>query len=275
MLSCRSHDRLLSQSAGSSKLMSKLIIDVDARGIARLTLSRPEKGNAVDTELLHLLAAALQRLRDDRTVRVVVLRGEGRHFCTGADVSGAAGIGGDRDDTGRVGIAEVCGALNAFPKPTIAVIHGACLGGGLALAASCDVRLATPDAFFAIPEVRLGFAPLSLMPFFLAACEPRFLRRYLLSGERFDATRAAAAGLLHDIRDAADLDAALADLLEAFLLAGPSAVAAAKAALLDLAANPGKLPDPAEAEAVVTSDEAREGLASFREKRRPNWYPSS
>ncbi len=255
--------------------MSKLIIAVDARGVARLTLSRPEKGNAVDTELLQLLAAALRRLRSEQKIRIVMLRGQGRHFCTGADVSGAAGIGGDGDEAGRVGIAEVCTMLNAFPKPTIAVVHGACLGGGLALAASCDVRLATPDAFFAIPEVRLGFAPLSLMPFFLAACEPRFLRRYLLSGERFDAKRASVAGLLHDIHDPADLDTAVADLLEAFLLSGPSAVATAKAALLDFVANRQKRLDPAEAEAGVTGEEAREGLASFREKRRPNWYPSS
>jgi len=256
---------------------SKLILDVNRRGVATLTLSRPDKGNALDGEMLTDMVATLRRINDDPHVRVLVLRGSGRHFCTGADVGEIKSHDDAGPDTGGVSIATVCDVLNLCAKPTVAVVHGACLGGGLAIAACCDAVIASPDAFFAIPEVRLGFAPTLLMPFFLAACGPRFLRRYLLSGERFDAKRAAQIGLVHDVLDPADFDAALADLVESFLLAGPIAVANAKSALLAVgtAAEPASSRADAEAgsrrQAMI--DEAQEGAASFREKRRPTWYP--
>ena len=194
----------------SKMTTNKLAIAVSSRGIASLTLSRPEKGNALDADMLELVSAALERLSDDAQVRVIVLRGEGRHFCTGADVAELKIA--DETNTERVSIASICARLNSCPKPTIAVVHGGCLGGGLAIAACCDVVLAGTGAFFAIPEVRLGFAPTALMPFFLATCGPRFLRRYLLTGERFDAKCAAQIGLVSEVRDASDPEAALADL---------------------------------------------------------------
>jgi methylglutaconyl-CoA hydratase len=256
---------------------SKLTLDVNRRGVATLTLSRPDKGNALDGEMLTHMAATLGRINDDPQVRVLVLRGAGRHFCTGADVAEIKTHDDVAPDTGRVSIATVCTVLNLCAKPTVAVVHGACLGGGLAIAACCDAVIATPDAFFAIPEVRLGFAPTLLMPFFLAACGPRFLRRYLLSGERFDAKRAAQIGLVHAVRDPAELDAALADLVESFLLAGPTAVSSAKSALLAVGAATEAMPARADADAgpkrQAMIDEAQEGAASFREKRRPTWYP--
>ena len=156
-----------------SKLTTnKLTVAVSPRGIASLTLSRPEKGNALDAEMLEGISAALEHLSDDVQARVVVLRGEGRHFCTGADIAGIKIA--DEAETERVSIASICARLNSCPKPTIAVVHGGCLGGGLAIASCCDAVLAETGAFFAIPEVRLGFAPTALMPFFLAACGPDF-----------------------------------------------------------------------------------------------------
>jgi methylglutaconyl-CoA hydratase len=253
-----------------SKLTTnKLTIAVNPRGIASLTLWRPDKGNALDTEMLEGMSAALERLSDDVQVRVIVLRGEGRHFCAGADIAGIKIADEAAHDTERVSIASICARLSSCPKPTLAVVHGACLGGGLAIAACCDAVLAETGAFFAIPEVRLGFAPTALMPFFLAACGPRFLRRYLLTGERFDAKCAAQIGLVSEVRDASDLEAALADLADSFLLAGPAAVSIAKSALRGAIVT--RAQSATGHRAMI--EEAKEGAASFREKRHPSWYP--
>jgi len=262
-----------SEIIGASDKMTtnKLIVDVNPRGVANLTLSRPDKGNALDQDMLAQLLAALRRMNDDKLVRVIVLRGEGRHFCTGADVTEIKAINDGPHDAGRVSIATICDLLNSCSKPTIAVVHGACLGGGAALAACCDAVIATTAAFFAIPEVRLGFAPTALMPFFLAACGPRFLRRYLLTGERFDAQCAAQIGLVGAVRAPSELDGALADLVDSFLQAAPTATAIAKSALLGIV--PTGAHEATRRGAAI--EEAREGAASFREKRRPNWYPPS
>jgi methylglutaconyl-CoA hydratase len=250
----------------------KLIVSPTARGIATVTLHRPEKGNALDRELLALLIATLDRLDADASVRVVVLRGEGKHFCSGADVGADLGANATAATHDDVIIDRACDRLNSLSKPTIVVVHGACIGGGLALAACCDLVLATPDAFFAIPEVRLGFPPAALMPIFLAAFGPRFLRRYLLAGDRFGVEQARQAGFVHGIHDAADMDSALTKVTNAFLGAGPTAVANAKGLLLKLSAGSATGEDLHGLHARwIASEEAREGIASFKEKRHPSW----
>jgi methylglutaconyl-CoA hydratase len=252
--------------------LPKLMVSPAMRGAVTVTLNRPDKGNALDRETLTLLIAALDRLEADASVRVLVLRGEGKHFCSGADVR--ADLAGDtaavirRDDAS---IDSACHRLNSLSKPTIAIVQGACIGGGLGLACACDVVLATPDAFFAIPEVRLGFPPAALMPIFLAAFNTRFMRRYLLAGDRFGAEQAEIAGLVHGIHAAAQMDAALGKITTAFLGAAPGAVANAKALLLKLSA--GNTEDLHGLHARwIASEEAREGIASFKEKRHPNWH---
>ena len=249
----------------------KLMVSPAARGAVTVTLNRPDKGNALDREMLALLIATLDRLDDDASARMVVLRGEGKHFCSGVDVR--ADLAGDgppvvRDDAT---IARACHRLNSFSKPTIAIAHGACIGGGLGLACCCDVVLATPDAFFAIPEVRLGFPPAELMPIFLAAFDARFLRRYLLAGDRFDAEQAEVAGLIHGIHAAAEMDVALDKITTAFLGAGPGAVANAKTLLLRLSAGNATENLHGLHARWIASEEAREGLAGFTEKRHPRW----
>lgn len=256
-----------------AKLMTspKLMISPTLRGIVTVTLNRPDKGNALDRETLALLIAALDRLDADTSIRIVVLRGEGKHFCSGADVR--ADLAGDAGAVNRddATIDSACYRLNSFSKPTVAIVQGACIGGGLGLACSCDVVLATPDAFFAIPEVRLGFPPAALMPIFLAAFGTRFMRRYLLAGDRFGAEQAEIAGLVHGIHADAQMDAALGKITAAFLGAAPGAVANAKALLLKLSA--GNTEDLHGLHARwIASEEAREGIASFKEKRHPSWH---
>jgi methylglutaconyl-CoA hydratase len=245
--------------------------EVDARGIARLTLDRPEKGNCYNQTMLDGLAAAVERFASDPAVRIVVVRGEGKHFCVGAEI----GAPEPPPSATRATIPSVCHALDTLGKPTIAFVHGACIGGGVALISCCDMVIASPDAFFSLPEVRLGFAPGPLIPLFLRAIDPRSLRRYLLSGERFSAEAAMRMGLVHELCDADSADAALARLINELLLAGPNALAQAKRLFLRFAPAP-QSPEllaelQREFEQGFNSPEAAEGRLSFREKRKPRW----
>jgi methylglutaconyl-CoA hydratase len=255
---------------GASSSDAVVVCSVDRRGVATLTLNRPDKGNSYNQAMLEALSGEVARLGADPAVRIVALRGSGKHFCVGAEIGAAPAPEGP-----RVTIPALCGALDAVPKPTVALVHGACIGGGVALLACCDVVLAARSAFFAVPEVRLGLAPGPLISLFLRAMDARSLRRYLLSGERFTAEDAKRLGLVHELYDAEATDAALARLVDELLLAGPNAVAQAKRLLLRFAHPP---PSPEllaelqrEFEQGFRSPEADEGRASFREKRKPRW----
>jgi len=245
----------------------KIAIEQNTRGVVTLTLARPEKGNALDAEMMALLQSALERVEADPSARVLVIRGEGKHWCSGADVSGGVG-----ETPKGASVADVCTRLNDLRTPTIAVVHGACIGAGLALAAACDALLATPDAYFAIPEVRLGFPPVELMPHFVPAFGVRFLRRYLLSGERFGAEAALRAGFVHGVHSTRALDAAVDEAADAFLRAAPGALAHGKKLLRQFAA--GEAIDDLHSlhARFIAGEEAGEGLASFKEKRHPCWY---
>jgi methylglutaconyl-CoA hydratase len=245
----------------------KLAVAQDARGIATVTLSRPDKGNAIDHDMLVALNDACARWDADDAVRVVVIRAAGKHFCSGADVAGV-GHGGQP----QVTIPGVCARLDRLGKPTIAVVHGACIGAGVALAASCDMVVATPDAFFAIPEVRLGFPPAELTPLFLRTFGLPFLRRYLLNGDRFDAATAVEVSFVHTISAAAELDDTIAAASDSFLRAAPGAVREAKTILLHLAADIPEIDLHSVHARAIAGDEAREGIASFKDRRHPRWY---
>jgi methylglutaconyl-CoA hydratase len=250
-----------------------LITELDGRGIATLTLNRPERSNSYDQALLDALAGEIARLGADSSVRVIALRGAGKHFCAGADI-GAHDSGAVADK--RTTLPGLCYDIDTVPKPTVALVHGACIGGGLAFAACCDVVIAARDAVFALPEVRLGFAPGPLVPFLLRAIKPRSLRRYLVSGERFGAEEALRIGLVHELCEASAADAALARITDEFLRAGPDAAASAKRTLhrLGQAATREMLAElQLEFQQGFDSAEAQEGRASFREKRKPGWVP--
>jgi methylglutaconyl-CoA hydratase len=253
-----------------------LLHAVDGRGVATLTFNRPEKSNSYNGALLDALRDEVARLGADPGVRLIVLRGTGKHFSAGAEVGGdhAAAKG-----KPSVSIPELCLALDTVPKPVIALVHGACIGGAVALISCCDMVVATRGAFFSLPEVRLGFAPGPLIPFFLRAIDARSLRRYLLSGERFAAEEALRIGLVHKLCDADASDgSALSDVVAEALLAAPNAVAHAKALLRRLTHVPVSQELLAELQVEFDqrfqSPEAVEGRLSFREKRKPNWFPS-
>ena len=252
----------------------KLLTDLSARGIATLTLNRPDSANTYDQDMLDALHQAFERLAQDDSVRAIVLRGAGRHFCGGGDQRRHYNAPARPPDAPHPPtMVDVCARLRAVPQPTVAAIHGACLGGALALASSCDIRIAARDAFFALPEVRLGFAPGPDTALPVArAMGARHYRRYAMTGQRFGAQEALQSGLVHELCETGALDQSLATQLEEILLAAPNAARFAKrvADVLEPSI-------PAEALAGLLgagrdTPEAREGLAAFREKRKPAWY---
>jgi methylglutaconyl-CoA hydratase len=251
----------------------------NARGIATLTLDRPEVANAYDADLLRAMTAALERIAHDEAVRALVIRGAGKHFQAGADINWLNRLsrqGPEENHAASIVTVRFSKTLNELPKPTVAVIHGACFGGGVGIACCVDVALATPDALFAISEVRHGIAPTPISTHMVNAIGLRQTRRYALTGERFGAVEAARIGLVHEVVAAERLEARLAEVLDAILLGAPGAIARTKLSVLG---SNNALLGEREAELLAhegwmqrQSAEGREGTTAFREKRRPGWY---
>jgi len=256
-----------------------VLLRTDGRGVATVTLNRPERGNAYDEAMLAVLIEGLERLAADGAVRAVVIRGAGRHFQAGADIgwlARAAGYPPEQAFAASMATTRALQLLNELPKPTVALVHGACFGGGCGLVCCADVALATPAAQFGLTEVRVGVAPTPISTHMVHAMGLRQTRRYALTGERFDAAEALRIGLVHEVVPADALEARLAAVLDAIFHSAPGAIAATKRSFL--AAN-GLMLD-ARAMAMLAheswmqraSPEGAEGTAAFRERRRPAWY---
>ena len=255
-----------------------LLLDIDARGIATATLNRPSVGNAYNGEMLEALIDGLGRLAADPLVRALVIRGAGRHFQAGADISWltkAAGAAPDEALAASMLTTRAMQRLNEFPKPSFALIHGACYGGGTGIACCVDVALATTAASFGITEVRVGVAPTPISTHMVHAMGLRHARRYSITGERFDAAEALRIGLVHEVVEPEAADARLAARHAETLRSAPSAVAATKRSLLE--AN-GLTLSESELRALAqdswmqrASPEGREGLAAFRDRRPAIW----
>jgi methylglutaconyl-CoA hydratase len=247
-----------------------ITVEVSARRIATVLLNRPERGNAFDQTMLDELGEAFAALATGEEARIVVLRGSGRHFCSGADLVARAAAAAA---PAHVSLRDVLASLDGLPKPTLAVVHGAAIGGGAAFAACCDAVIAADDAFFSIPEVRVGIPPLGVAPFLVRAIGHRNFRRYGLSGERITAAEALRLGLAHEVCAADALDETLARVADAFLHGAPGAVSALKSAAAHYASPTLSAILAAQTAHDPKTPEAHEGIASFREKRKPRWYP--
>lgn len=252
--------------------------DIDARGVARLTLERPERHNAFDDALVRELTAAIAQLDGDGAVRIVVLTGAGPSFSAGADIEwmrAMAAYGADQNRADALALAGLMDALYRLGKPTIARVNGAAFGGGVGLVACCDIVLAASSARFAFTEVRLGIAPAVISPYVIGAIGAREARRLFLTGEAFDAEHAHAIGLVHRVVDPQALDTALDEVIGALLQGGPAAQAAIKR-LVDRVASGGDATalrdETAELIARLrASPEGQEGLGAFLAKRAPEW----
>ena len=261
-----------------SNLNGPVLWDLDARGVATVTLNRPEVNNAYDGALIDGLLAALDALGGVSGLRAVMLKGNGKHFQAGADLKWINAVRNSSPaENLRVSraTAEAVQRLNLAPVPTVALVHGGCFGGGTGMIAACDIVLAADNAVFSIAEVRWGLHASIIVPQLADAVGIRQLRRYALTGERFDAQEAVRIGLAHRVVSLNDLEAEGARMVEHLLANGPEAIAQTKAWILKSAwadLNEAEFTALVESHATKRqSAEAGEGLASFAEKRAGRW----
>ena len=255
-----------------------VIWDVDGRGVARVVFNRPDVNNAYDGDFIQGLLAAMDALERVAGLRAIVLTGNGRHFQAGADLTWIDAVRkSSPEENVRVSRATALavGRLNTAAVPTVALVQGGCFGGGTGIVAACDVGIAADNAVFSIAEVRWGLTAAIIIPQLNDAIGLRQVRRYALTGERFDAEEARRIGLVHEIVPLAELEAAGARMVERLLENAPGAISETKALALRSAWSE---VDDAAFERLVEahaqkrqSAEATEGLASFAEKRPGRW----
>jgi methylglutaconyl-CoA hydratase len=258
---------------------AQLRVDVNDT-VAVVALARPDVHNAFDETLIAELTRTLAALDADPGVRVVVLAGQGKSFCAGADLNWMqrmAGYGHAENLADAGALANMLATLDRMAKPTIARVHGAAYGGGVGLVACCDIAIAAEEATFSLSEAKLGLIPATVGPYVVAAIGARQARRYFLSAERFTAAEALRIGLVHDVVPGDAIDLRLDTLIDALLVAGPRAQAESKALIRSIAAR--RIDDAVIADTVEwiagvrASPEGREGVAAFLERRRPAWLP--
>lgn len=255
-----------------------LIVDVAAEGRATVTLNRPDVHNAFDDKLIALLTRELDALDRNPTVGVVVLAAAGKSFCAGADLKWMrrmAEYSEAENQADAEALAALMKTLNRLSKPTVAEVQGAAYGGGVGLICCCDIAIASEAAQFSISEVKLGLIPSVISPYVVAVIGERQARRYALGAETFDAIEAKRIGLVHEVTAAEDLQAAVDAMVEALLANGPAAMVETKDQIAGVANRPvdDRLIAAAAARIarIRVSDEGREGVAAFLEKRKPGW----
>jgi len=248
--------------------------------VATLTMDRPAVHNAFNAELIVELTAALARVGADPEVRAVVLAAEGASFSAGADVNwmrAMAAYSEAENHADALKLADLMRTLAYLPKPTIARVQGSAYGGGVGLVACCDVALCVSECKFALTESKLGLVPAVISPYVVAAIGARHARRWFQSGASFDAPRALAMNLVHEVLPAEQLDQAVERELESMLKAGPTATLVAKRLVEGIfgrdEAAQRKLDEQTAAliARLRVSMEGQEGLTAFLEKRAPNW----
>lgn len=254
-----------------------VLLAVDNQGVARLTMNRPEVHNAFDDGIIAQLRAALATVRDNPTVRVLVLQSSGKNFSAGADLNWMRSMAGKNyqqnlEDAGELG--ALMWELDQLPIPTIALVNGAAFGGAVGLVACCDMAIGHSQASFCLSEVKIGLIPAVISPYVVRALGEPAARRYMLTAERFFAAEAHRLGLLDEVTEG-DLNDALAPLLKAILANSPAAVKACKNLIQHVSnhpLNPEVVAETARRIAEIrVSAEGQEGLSSFLEKRAPAW----
>lgn len=255
-----------------------ILTHIDDRGVATLTMNRPELHNAFDDLLIAALTGELRQLEADDTVRLVILAAGGKSFSAGADLSWMrrmADYTRKENLADALGLAELMRTLSSLKKPTIASVQGAAYGGGVGLVACCDMAIASRRATFCLSEVKLGLIPAVISPYVVEAIGPRAARRYFQSAEVFDAGEAHRLGLVHEVAAEEELSAAVDHLSGALLKNGPRAMAAAKELVARVAFGPideAMIRETAERIADTRAcAEGKEGLSAFLEKRKPAW----
>lgn len=258
-------------------MMGAIRVSADARGVARLTLARADKHNALSAAMMDEISGAAARLAADPAVRVVVLEAEGESFCAGGDLNWMRAQFA-ADDAARAAearrLAHMLRDLDRLPKPLIGRVHGNAFGGGIGMMAVCDVCVGAETARFGLTETRLGLIPATIGPYVIARMGAAMARRVFMSARIFGAAEAVTLGLLARAVPAADLDAAVEAEVAPYLACAPGAVADAKALIRRFGPPLGEAEIAASVEALVArwrGDEAAEGVGAFFERRKPRW----
>ncbi len=254
-------------------------LDIQIHGpVARVFLNRPEVRNAFNDSVIAALSEGFTRLGADPALRAIVLGGHGKAFCAGADLSWMrrmAGYSWDQNRADAEGLAAMLWAGYSCPLPVVGRIHGDCYAGGVGLAAVCDVLVAAEGVHFCLSEARLGLLPATIGPYVVKAMGEQASRRYFTTAERFDAARAQALGFVHEVVPAEALDSKVDEIVAALVANGPAAVKACKQLVHDVAGRPIDAALRAETARRIAdiraSDEGREGVTAFLDKRDPAW----
>ena len=245
--------------------------------VATVALARPDARNALNAGLIGELRRCAEELAEDDKVRVVVLTGEGDFFCAGADIGymrDTANFSYEENLEDARNLAAMFEAVDGCPKPVVARVKGAAIGGGVGLVAAADVAVAEEGTVFAFSEVRLGISPATIAPFVVRKIGHSQVRALFLTGERFDGVRAREIGLVHEVISEEDLDAAVQEKVVGLLAGGPEALAATKTLLRELRdAAPDEVTEitARRIAELRTGEEGQEGLGAFLEKRKPAW----
>ncbi len=254
-------------------------LDVARDGaVALVTLNRPEVRNAFNEALIAALQETFTALDRDPEVRVVVLGAHGPAFCAGADLNWMKKMAGytfDENEADALCLADMLYAIYGCSKPVVARVHGDVYAGGMGLVAACDIAVASTNAHFCLSETRIGLIPATIGPYVIKALGEQAARRFMVSAERFEAAEAYRLGFVHELCQPDELDERLGEIVDALLLCGPQALAAAKRLVREIGSQsitPSLRADTARRIAEVrASDEGREGVTAFLEKRKPNW----
>ena len=246
--------------------------------VATVALNRPEVRNAFNDDVITELMAAFKVFGERDDVRCIVLAATGKAFCAGADLNWMrrmADYSREENLADAARLAEMLKTIHACPKPTLARIQGDVYAGGLGLVAACDIAVAAEGAHFCVSEVRIGLIPATISPYLVRAIGARAAQRYFLTAERFSAAEALRIGLVHEVVAAEALDAKVGEIVQALLAASPNAVKACKTLIDDVA---GRAIDEDLVNKTVfgiadirASDEGREGVQAFLQKRKPGW----
>jgi len=255
-----------------------VLTEIDSRGVARVTLNRPEKHNAFDDVMIGRLRDAFDSLAGNRTVRVVIVDSLGKSFSAGADLGWMKRMAQynyeDNLQDARL-LAGMLRALHDIPQPTIARVQGGAYGGAVGLVSCCDMAVAAETAKFALTEVKIGLIPATISPYVIRAIGERASRRYFTTAESFTANEAHRLGLISEVVEPDQLDIAVSALVDALLANGPEAILAAKRLVTDFSGkliNEAIIEDTCERIAGIrVSEEGQNGLDAFLNKRSPRW----
>lgn len=262
---------------GNEKMTYETIIFSKDGKIARIFFNRPEIHNSFNSTMIKELDAAFEKIKADKSIRVVVLSGKGKSFCAGADINWLREIVNysfEQNLEESLQLAEVLHKIYLLPKATVAMVNGAAIGGGNGFLSACDISIASEDAKFGLSEVKIGLVPAAISPYVVRRIGEGRAREYFLTGKRISAKRALEIGLISEVVPHEELEKTVDEIASLLLSSGPEAIAACKELIR-------RVPEMSFDEVkeytarmianLRISEEGQEGMASFLEKRKPNW----